>query len=103
ISKTAYRVRSAATAFGTLVRAATEALTPPMGPVSVEIPIDIQRTKIARPAELASLTLPIPLANPGNAATLDEIAARMKSAKRPLLWVGNGGKFAGAEVARWVD
>jgi len=103
ISKTAYRVRSAATAFGTLVRAATEALTPPMGPVSVEIPIDIQRTKIARPAELASLSLPIPLANPGNAATLDEIAVRMKSAKRPLLWVGNGGKFAGAEVARWVD
>ena len=35
-----------ATALGTLVKAASEAMTPPMGPVSIEIPIDIQRTKI---------------------------------------------------------
>ena len=56
VSKTAYRVRSAATALGTLVQAATDAMTPPMGPVSVEIPIDIQRTTIQRPQELANLT-----------------------------------------------
>lgn len=103
ISKTAFRVRSAASALGTLVKAATEAMTPPMGPVSVEIPIDIQRTLIDRPAELATLSLPIPLANPGEAATLDEITTRLKSAKRPLLLTGNGAKFAGAAVARWVD
>lgn len=103
ISKTAFRVRSAASALGTLVKAATEAMTQPMGPVSVEIPIDIQRTLIDRPAELATLSLPIPLANPGEAATLDEITTRLKSAKRPLLLTGNGAKFAGAAVARWVD
>jgi len=103
VSKTAYRVRSAASAFGTLVKAATAAMTPPMGPVSVEIPIDIQRTKIPRPAELATLRLAIPIANPGDAETLDEIASRLKAAKRPLLWVGNGAKFAGTSVARLVD
>ena len=103
VSKNAYRVRSAETAFGTLVQAATEAMTPPMGPISVEIPIDIQRTKIPRPAELASLRLPIPIANPGDDGTLDEIAKRLKGAKRPLLWVGNGAKFAGGAVARLVD
>ena len=103
VSKTAYRVRSAAMALGTLIKAASEAMTPPMGPVSVEIPIDIQRTKIARPAELATLQLQTPIPDAGSDANLDEIAAQLKSAKRPLLWVGNGGKFAGAAVARLVD
>lgn len=103
VSKTAFRVRSAASAFGTLVKAATAAMTPPMGPVSVEIPIDIQRTKIPRPAELATLRLATPIANPGDAETLDEIASRLKAAKRPLLWIGNGAKFAGTSVARMVD
>ena len=103
VSKTAFRVRSAASAFGTLVKAATAAMTPPMGPVSVEIPIDIQRTKIPRPAELATLRLATPIANPGDAETLDEIASRLKAAKRPLLWIGNGAKFSGTSVARLVD
>jgi acetolactate synthase-1/2/3 large subunit len=103
VSKTAFRVRSAASALGTLVKAATAAMTPPMGPVSVEIPIDIQRTKIPRPAELATLRLATPIANTGDAETLDEIAFRLKAAKRPLLWVGNGAKFAGTSVARLVD
>ena len=49
VSKAAFRVRSAETAFGTLVQAATLALTPPTGPVSVEVPIDIQRETITRP------------------------------------------------------
>ena len=103
VSKTAYRVRSPSSALGTLIKAASEAMTPPMGPVSVEIPIDIQRTKIARPAELATLQLQTPIPDAGSDANLDEIAAQLKSAKRPLLWVGNGGKFAGAAVARLVD
>ena len=103
ISKNAFRVRSAETAFGTLVQAATEAMTPPMGPVSVEIPIDIQRTKIQRPLELSTLSLPIPIAIPGDDQTLNEILKNLKAANRPLLWIGNGAKFAGGAVARLVD
>ena len=90
VSKNAYRVRSADTAFGTLVQAATEAMTPPMGPISVEIPIDIQRTKIPRPAELASLRLPIPIANPGDDGTLDEIAKRLKGQNGRCFGLGTG-------------
>ena len=60
VSKTAYRIRSADQALGVLTRAAVDALTPPMGPVSVEIPIDVQRTAIQRPAELDGFTLPLP-------------------------------------------
>ncbi|PPR62238.1 MAG: Acetolactate synthase isozyme 1 large subunit [Alphaproteobacteria bacterium MarineAlpha4_Bin2] len=103
VSKSGYRVRSANSVLGTLVKAASEAMTPPMGPVSIEIPIDIQRTKIARPTELATLRLSIPIADPGDVETLNEIANMVKLAKRPLLWVGNGAKFAGSVVTRLVD
>ena len=39
----AFRVRTANEAFGVLVQAAAAALSAPRGPVSVEIPIDLQR------------------------------------------------------------
>jgi acetolactate synthase-1/2/3 large subunit len=100
VSKSAYRVRSAEEALGVLTRAATEAMTPPRGPVSVEIPIDIQRTPIKRPDELDRLVLPVPAGDAGNPATLDAIADMAAGARRPLLWIGNGGKHARAAVER---
>ena len=50
--KSAYRIRSAQQALGVLTRAAVDALSAPTGPVSVEVPIDLQRDKIERPAML---------------------------------------------------
>ena len=98
VSKSAYRIRSASEALGVLTRAAAEALTPPRGPVSVEIPIDIQRAVIARPAQLDTLELPIPPALVPSEASLDEAAEILLRAKRPMLWLGNGAKQAGAEA-----
>jgi thiamine pyrophosphate-dependent acetolactate synthase large subunit-like protein len=46
VSKSAYRIRSAQQAIGVLTRAAVDALSPPTGPVSVEVPIDLQRTPV---------------------------------------------------------
>ncbi len=103
VSKAAYRVRSAESALGTLTRAAAEALTPPMGPVSVEIPIDIQRKRVRRPASLDSLRLPVPPPPPGDPVMLDEIAAAIAAARRPLLWTGNGARHAGSAVRRLLD
>ncbi|MBL6455566.1 thiamine pyrophosphate-binding protein [Belnapia sp. T6] len=100
VSKSAFRIRSAGEALGVLTRAATLALTPPMGPVSLEIPIDIQRTAIARPAELDRLVLPIPPALPPDPAALDEAAAILSRARRPMLWLGNGAKAAGPQAMR---
>jgi len=100
VCKSAYRIRSAAEALGVLTRAAAEALTPPRGPVSIEIPIDIQRTVIERPAQLDTLALPIPPALVPDAAALDEAAEILARAKRPMLWLGNGAKAAGAEAMR---
>ncbi len=54
ISKAAYRVRSVETALPTIREAVRVAQTAPSGPVSVEIPIDIQAAAIEWPADMAA-------------------------------------------------
>lgn len=103
ISKAAFRIRSAQQALGVLTEAAAMALTPPMGPVSIEVPIDIQRTQIPRPAALDSLTLPIPTPLRPSDAALDELADRVRAAKRPMLWLGAGAKHAGGPAAGLLE
>jgi acetolactate synthase-1/2/3 large subunit len=100
VSKRAFRVRSPETALGTLKEAVCAALTAPAGPVSVEIPIDIQEAMIDRPADLDPL--PVPAAIP-TAAALDRLASALASAKRPLLWLGGGARPAAAAVRRLVE
>jgi len=97
VSKAAFRVRSAETAIGTIKLAVQTALTAPTGPVSVEIPIDIQAALIPVPADLQ----PLPVAaHVPPAAALDALAERLAKARRPLLWLGGGARHAGAAVAR---
>jgi acetolactate synthase-1/2/3 large subunit len=103
VCKGAWRIRSAQNALGVLTQAAVEALTAPMGPVSVEIPIDLQRVKIERPAMLDNFVLPLPPPRVPTAGELDELAARVIAAKRPLLWLGNGAKQAGSAAAKLLD
>ncbi len=103
VSKAAYRVRSAQQALGILTRAAVDALSPPMGPVSVEVPIDLQREKIERPAMLDNFVLPLPTPRTPTDAELDELAARVAQAKRPMLWLGHGAIGAGTPAARLLD
>ena len=100
VSKTAFRVRSPETALGTLREAVRVALTPPTGPVSVEIPIDVQAAEIELPDTLAPATVMLPQPC---AAALDRLAERLARAKRPLLWLGGGARHAGAEVHRLLD
>lgn len=97
VSKAAFRVRSVETALGTLKQAVQCALTAPTGPVSLEIPIDIQSSVIPMPADLS----PLPVAAPvPSAAALDALAERLATARRPLLWLGGGARHAGAAVKR---
>jgi acetolactate synthase-1/2/3 large subunit len=103
VCKTAYRVREARQALGVLTRAAVDALTPPTGPVSVEVPIDIQRTAIARPALLDAFALPLPAPLAPGEAAMAELAARVATAKRPMLWLGAGARHAGAAATRLLD
>ena len=71
VSKGAWRVWSAETALPTLKEAVRVAMTAPAGPVSVEIPIDIQATLIDWPADLEPLPIGISLPT---AAALDALA-----------------------------
>ncbi len=97
VSKAAYRVRNVETAIGTMRQAIQCALTAPTGPVSVEIPIDIQAALIDVPAHLEPL--PVVLQVPPQ-SSLDALADKLAAAKRPMLWIGGGARHAGAAVAR---
>ena len=103
VSKKAYRIRSAENVLGVLSMAAAEALTAPTGPVSIEIPIDIQRTKVVRPNNLQDFNLSLEEPQRPDAASIEELVKIAKGAKRPLLWLGNGAKYAGIEAQRLAD
>jgi len=103
VCKAAYRIRSAQNALGVLTRAAVDALSAPMGPVSVEVPIDLQRARLDRPAMLDNFVLPLPPPRVPTGSELDELATRVIAAKRPLLWLGNGAKQAGSAAAKLLD
>ena len=103
VGKSAYRIRSAQQAMGVLTRAAVDALSAPMGPVSVEIPIDLQRAKIDRPSNLDNFVLPLPPPRMPSDIELDELASRVLAAKRPMLWLGHGAIGAGVEAAKLLD
>ena len=100
VSKRAFRVRSAATAIGVLKQAVQCAMTAPTGPVSIEIPIDIQEAPISLPGDLQPL--PVAVAVPSSKA-LDAVADRLATARRPMLWLGGGARNAGAAVARLMS
>ncbi|MDB5752281.1 MAG: thiamine pyrophosphate enzyme-like binding region, partial [Ramlibacter sp.] len=100
VSKAAFRVRSADTAIAILKQAVQTALTAPTGPVSVEIPIDIQEALITMPSDLR----PLPVARlVPDSASLDALAERIAGARRPLLWLGGGARNARAAVMRLLD
>lgn len=99
VGKGAFRIRNAQTALATLREAVRLALTPPCGPVSIEIPIDVQATLLDLPADLQPLHVPRVQAA---SAEIDALAERLKTAKRPLLWLGGGARGARAAVERFV-
>ena len=97
VSKAAFRVSSPETVLATLKEAVRCALTAPSGPVSVEIPIDVQEAEIAWPAdfEMPHITPPVPSEN-----DLDFLAQELSKARRPMLWLGGGARHAGDAVRR---
>lgn len=100
VSKAAFRVRSVDTAISTIKLAVQTALSAPMGPVSVEIPIDIQAALIPMPTDLQPLVVPL---HPPAEPALDELAQQLLKAKRPLLWLGGGARHAGQQVLRLLN
>jgi acetolactate synthase I/II/III large subunit len=102
VSKTAYRVQSTSEVLDVLSLAVSEALSPPRGPVSVEIPIDIQKTAIARPSELKAPQRTIP-PHPPSSDAMEALSQAALAARRPMLWLGSGARDAREPANRLLD
>src|SRR5882672_9207598 len=93
VSKAYFRVWEGRTAVAMVEAAARAALTAPRGPVSLEIPIDVQREKVARPRHISVGPITPQSADP---KLLDELAELVRRARRPILWLGGGARDAAA-------
>jgi acetolactate synthase I/II/III large subunit len=119
VSKAAFRIRDAQSALGILQEATRIAFTPPCGPVSIEIAIDVQTHLLPSPwgggiegeggGVVDDLIYPRSAAtlSPGErvqsaipAAQFSQLLCAFSAAKRPLLWCGGGARGASATIAR---
>jgi acetolactate synthase I/II/III large subunit len=97
ISKAAYRVNRPEMAPSVFRRAISEAVQPPPGPISVEVPIDFQASRIT----VFSMVPEDKPVQDSNEAELKSAVIRMLAARRPIIWAGSGAMFSdsSAEVA----
>ncbi len=100
VGKGAFRISHADQALAVLQAAALLATTAPCGPVSVEIPIDVQASLLALPRLLQFL--PAQSLAP-EVQKIKQLAQVLKNAKRPLLWLGGGARGASKQVQRFID
>jgi acetolactate synthase I/II/III large subunit len=103
--KAAYRIRNPETALATLREAVRVAQTLPCGPVSVEIAIDVQKIRLPLPTRMQLQPVAIAPVQP-QALMLKALAEVLKTAKRPLLWLGGGARQsvgAAAAAQRLID
>ncbi len=100
VSKASFRVGAPEEALDVLREAVRTALTPPMGPVSVEIPIDVQSAAVEIPETLAPARIVRTRPSP---ADLDALAEAVVGARRPVLWLGGGARGADSAALRLAD
>jgi acetolactate synthase I/II/III large subunit len=100
ISKAYIRIWEPRQALDALVAAANTALAAPSGPVTLEIPVDVQRETIA-PRQAAARCHVVPV--PPDPALLDVLAEQVLAAKRPMLWLGGGARAASAAATALVE
>ena len=103
VGKAAYRIHAPQDTFAVLRQAASDALSSPQGPVTIEIPIDVQSMPVARPVGLGRYVLPTAVAVPPAQGELDSLVSEVSAAKRPMLWVGRGAAHAGEPLRRLLD
>ena len=98
VTKYAHRVTSPELAVYEIQKAAHVALDQRPGPCWIEIPMDIQANRID-PATSAQFAAPerVNYLTSQMSAQVDSVVAALLAAQRPLLWLGNGIRLAGAE------
>jgi acetolactate synthase-1/2/3 large subunit len=98
LSKEVFRAETAGDIAKVIAAAISCALSAPRGPVSVELPIDLQYALagLVAPGEIAQALAPQPPSVPDHAA-LDSAASLLNACRRPLVWAGGGVVSGGAE------
>ena len=100
VSKSAYAINDPARVLSVLTQAATDALTAPQGPVSIEIPIDIQQAFIELPNEIAPVEISYERPQQQD---VDKIVQQFLQARRPVLMLGGGSRMASGAATRLAD
>lgn len=99
ISKSYFRLWEAGAVHSVLSAAASAALSAPSGPVSLEIPVDVQRLDVPRASPRSAPALAIIHAPQGE---IEKLAAMVQVAKRPILWLGGGANGAKSQANELV-
>lgn len=94
VTKHALRITDPSRVLYELDRALHIALDGKPGPVWIDIPMDVQASQVD-PETLERFTPP-PVTRPDLAEAVQATLAKLRAAKRPLLWLGNGIRLAGA-------
>lgn len=93
VSKAYYRIWDTMPAAPVMKAAMSAALSAPSGPVSLEIPVDVQRQNAIIPAApgrpLVQMVKP-------QVSDIEALAAMVRAARRPMLWLGGGARKAAA-------
>ena len=100
VSKAAWRISRPEEAVAVLREAICVAQTPPCGPVSIEIAIDIQRVLLPHAEPLGPLPLTLPAPAPAQLALASDW---LEAARRPVIWAGGGASHAVAEIRVLAD
>ncbi len=96
VSKAVIRAWDAKGAVGALLQALSLCRAAPSGPVSLELPVDVQRAGCGVGQSFLGA-----VAQPRAAeAAIAALAAKTRAARRPMLWLGGGARGAGRAVAR---
>ena len=100
ISKNYFRINDSRNTIKILSAAVSSAISPPTGPVSLEIPVDVQRSQLRYPSSI-EIPEPCRIALPEN--SIRELSELVKKAKRPMLWLGGGAQNAGIEATELLN
>ena len=100
VSKAYFRIWEPRATIPTLQAAVSAAMSAPSGPVSLEIPVDVQRGPVtiqtAYPAPGFAMVQP-------QARQIEALAARVHAARCPIILLGGGARHASAEALALVE